>query len=364
MLKVLKKRSRMKITKIPLILVGVLFSLFLFNACQTTKIFYIDYLNPAKINFPKELKKVGIVNAVVSDYTTQKTKPKWEKNKALLLGDAALLTESLAEHLAEANYFDEVVIYDSIIRLGEENAESQPLTTEEVNNLVDLLQVDFLISVEDIILNAEMNEYLISEFIISQLEVETKASMKAYLPNRVSHIFKDQITDTLYWDLNDPANFYMKEKQLVEEASIFAGERLASRLAPQWKTAERLLYIDGNKTLREANKLIKKNQWESAFDLWNDFYNSSDNVKNKMKAALNIAVYYEMKDNFEKAISWATLATDLAYEVDEVQDRTPNQIYGSYHYIPIKSYLDVLKKRADSSVQLEQQMNRFNDENN
>lgn len=349
----------MKTKKTPLLLIGALCSLFLFNACQTTKIFYIDYLNPAKISFPKELKKVGIVNAVPSDYTTQKAKSSWDNNKALLLGDANLLTESLAEYLAEANYFDEVVIYDSILQLGQENVENHPLTTEEINNLIDVLQVDFLVSVEDILLNAEKKEYLIGDFIISQLEVETKAGMKAYLPNRTSHIFKDQIIDTLYWDLNDPANFYIREKQLVEEASIYTGEKLASRLAPQWKTAERLLYIDGNKTLRKASKLVKENQWDEALKWWNNFYDSSDNIKNKMKAALNIAVYFEMKDNFKKAIEWATIATDLAYKIDEVQNKSPNYIYSTYHYFPIKNYLEVLKKREESNVQLEQQMSRF-----
>ena len=355
----------MKTMKTSLILICVLCSLFLFNACQTTKTFYIDYLNPAKISFPEELKKIGIVNMVASDYTTQKTKPKWNNDKALLLGDAALLTESLAEHLAEANYFDEVVIYDSIIQSAqEEGFESQPLTTEEVNHLVDILQVDFLVAVEDILLRAEKNEYLIGDFILSQLAVETKASMKAYLPNRASYIFKDQVSDTLYWDLNDPANYYIREKQLVEEASIYAGERLASRLAPQWKTAERLLYIDGNKTLRKANSWVKENQWDNAFKLWSDFYNASENVKNQMKAALNIAVYYEMKDDFEKAIHWATRAKDLAYKVDEIQNTPSNLIYSAYHYFPIKSYLEVLEKRKQNKVQLEQQMSRFDNENN
>ncbi len=340
-------------------------TLLLLSSCQTTKVISIDYLKPAAVNFPEQLRKVGIVNNAMIDYTTQKSKAKWESQKALLLGDATLTAESLAEHLAEANYFDEVVIYDSAIQLQEDNYQNHPLTSQEIEDLTKFLQVDFLVAVENIILNAKKEDFLIGEgLIISQLQVEVRANIKAYMPSRSTPIFKDQITDTIYWDLNDPMNFYIKEKSLVDEASVFAGERLASRLVPQWNTAERLLYTNGNKVLKEADKLIKEYKWEEAFRLWNNLYNSADHDETKMKAGLNIAVYYEMMDNFEEAVRWVTIAQDMAYKVDGIQNMNPKLIYNSSNYLPIKNYANVLKERQENSFKLEQQMKRFEDENN
>lgn len=347
-----------------IILCGLCSLLFIYS-CQTTKIITVDYLKPAIVNFPESLKKVGVVNNAMIDYSTQKTSSKWENQKALLLGDATLATESLAEHLASANYFDEVVIYDSAIKLQEDNYQNHSLTPQEVQDLTEFLQVDFLVAIENIILNAEKVEFFIGEgLIISQLQVEVKANIKSYIPSRSTPIFKDQITDTIYWDLNDPVNFFIKEKVLVEEASIFAGEKLASRLVPQWNTAERLLYTSGNKALKEANKFIKENQWNEAFTLWSELYNTTDREEDKKKASLNIAVYYELMDDFEEAVRWVSIAQDIAYKIDGIQNMNPRLIYNSSNYLPIKNYAETLKRRKENSFRLEQQMKRFEDENN
>ncbi len=340
--------------------------LLVLNSCQTTKILSIDYLAPANVSFPKELKKVGVINNVVTDYTTQETPSQWKDLKALLLGNATIATESLAQHLADANYFDEVVIYDSALQLQKESYENHPLTSDEIKELTDFLQVDFIIALENVLFNAKAVDYITEDgFILEQLEVETNANIKGFLPERDKPLFQDQIKDTIYWDLRDIVLTQKSEKTIVNEASFFTGEVLASRIVPQWNTAQRLLYIDGNKSLRKSHKFIKNNQWEQAYNIWMEIYDSpSKNVKNQMRAALNIAVFYEMRDNFEEAINWATIAKELAYKVDEIDFINPIFISSTTNYAPIKTYLEVLEKRKENAILLNQQMKRFDSEIN
>ena len=57
---------------------------------------------------------MGVINNVVNRLYHSETLSQWKDLKALLLGNATIATESLAQHLADANYFDEVVIYDQL----------------------------------------------------------------------------------------------------------------------------------------------------------------------------------------------------------------------------------------------------------
>lgn len=52
--------------------------------------------------------------------------------------------------------------------------------------------------------------------------------------------------------------------------------------------------------MRDTAIYVRENSWDEAYGLWNQAYQSTKNEKKKMRAALNIAVYYEMKDSLVK----------------------------------------------------------------
>ena len=87
--------------------------------------------------------------------------------------------------------------------------------------------------------------------------------------------------------------------------------------------------------------------------------------KKKMKAALNIAVYYEMKDSLAKAEEWAVKAQQLAQKVDK-KNIPENAAYATIDDIPnyyLKTlYANELKERNSQLPKLKMQMERFNDD--
>ena len=60
--------------------------------------------------------------------------------------------------------------------------------------------------------------------------------------------------------------------------------------------------------MRDAAIYVRENSWDDAYELWRQAFEGTKNQKKKMRAALNIAVYYEMKDSLAKAEEWAEKA--------------------------------------------------------
>lgn len=80
-----------------------------------------------------------------------------------------------------------------------------------------------------------------------------------------------------------------------------------------------------------------------------------------MKAAFNIALYYEIKDNIDEAIKWITISKDLAQKIDKVNLEKDIQFNGRDvpNYYITSMYLTELLNRRDSLMKLKMQMNRF-----
>ena len=116
--------------------------------------------------------------------------------------------------------------------------------------------------------------------------------------------------------------------------------------------------------MRDAAIYVRENSWDEAYGLWNQAYQSTKNEKKKMRAALNIAVYYEMKDSLAKAEKWATTAQQHARKTELKKNTGNNKINTDEapNYFYISLYLTELKERNAQLSKLKLQMSRFNDD--
>ena len=105
--------------------------LLLFNSCQSIEQISIDYLQPADLSFPPQLRKVAVVNntsdapdnkLITEVQKTKENVPEVSRATAYANGDPKIAAESLAEEIAHQNYFDEVVICDSALRANDKLA--------------------------------------------------------------------------------------------------------------------------------------------------------------------------------------------------------------------------------------------------
>lgn len=176
-------------------LVFIVLFLLTLGSCQSLEQIPIDYLQPADLSFPPQLRKVAIVNNT-SDAPDNKLITETEKIKegtplisratAYANGDPKTATESLAEEIAQQNYFDEVVICDSALRANDKLARESTLSQEEVRQLTSNLGVDFIIALENLQLKATKTVRYLDEFNCFQGAVDVKVypTVKVYLPER------------------------------------------------------------------------------------------------------------------------------------------------------------------------------------
>lgn len=358
-----------------LLLIGSL----LLGGCQSVEQLSIDYMLPAEVSFPATLKRVAVVNnmpevpdnkLIVSEEEKKKEENELARITNYYNGDAAITAESLAEALANENYFDEVVICDSALRSKDISPREATLIQEEVGELTQSLNVDFLIALENIQMRSTRKISYIPEWglFYGTVDVKVYPTVRVYLPNRRGPMVTVNSNDSIFWEESGNSEAYVRshlisEEDLVKQASDFGGTIPVKHLLPYWKTASRYLFSGGSVNMRDAAVYVREKNWEEAIKLWKQVYESKKG-KQKMYAAYNIAFGYEMQDSIETAVDWALKAQTVAREVDKIDQKQGTGITTENvpNYFFTSLYLGELQERKEGLARLNMQMNRFNDD--
>lgn len=349
-----------------------------FSSCQTMEQISIDYMLPAEVSFPAQLRKVAVVNNV-SAIPDNLLKPDENKDKeenevsravAYFTGDPKVTAESLARTIADQNYFDEVIICDSALRTNDITPRESTLSPSEVKELAEGLGADLLIALENLQIKATKAISYIPQWNCYYGTVDAKVypTVKVYLPNRKSPMVTINNNDSIFWEEygNTEVNvrgYLPTDKQMLSEASEFAGSLPVKYLLPYWKTSYRYIFVNGSVDMRDGAVYAKEKEWDRAFVLWKRAYENSKSDKKKMRAAFNIALYYEMNDKLEEAGKWAVQAQTWAQKVDKVNlEDTLIDVSKIPNYYLATLYVNELKERTAGMAKLEGQMSRFNDD--
>lgn len=352
------------------------------SSCGSMEVITIDYLIPADLSFPPQIRKVGVVNNVnvnvpdnVIPLATDTVAQPWELARQVSYhrGDAKLTTESLAEAIAEANYFDEVIISDSVLRANDHLVRETTLSHEEILELTDELAVDMIASLENIQLKATRAVVINpEEGYVGVTDVKVYPTVTLYIPSRKVPLATITASDSIFWEKATYSQIRamtqtISDEKMIEEASVFAGSIPIKHILPYWQSAERVYFVSNNSLMRDAAVLVKKGSWDEAFKLWQELHKSKKD-KERMQAAFNIALYHEMNDNIDEAVKWATEAFELARSINGFVEPIPDidlkilAGYGNDNFVLTWQYLKALKARKELQNRLNVQMNRFEDE--
>ena len=107
----------------------------LFSGCQSIEQLSIDYMLPAEVSFPSALRRVAVINnmppipdnKLILEENDEKKKDETEiaRKTRYFNGDAQIATESLAEALANENYFEGGYHPMGYIGIGESVADTR-----------------------------------------------------------------------------------------------------------------------------------------------------------------------------------------------------------------------------------------------
>lgn len=338
----------------------------------------IDYMQPAEISFPAELKRVAIVNnmpdnpdnRIIPENTGNATPDEANitHETSYYNGDAAIAAESLAQAIADENYFDEVVICDSALRANDRMPRETTLSKNEVTRLAEQLDVDFLIALENVQMKAVKRVRFSPAYnlYVGTIDVNVHPTIRIYLPGRKGPLATLNCNDSIFWEeagispgqLN---RLLIDDKELLRQTSEFAGSIPVKELLPYWQTARRYFFTGGSVNMRDAAIYAREQNWEAATKLWEKVYESKKG-KQKMQAAYNMALGFEMQDSIAQAFEWAKKAQSLAFELDNVKlKQTGNAVdaYSVPNYMMTTLYANELEKRKETVNRLQLQMRRF-----
>lgn len=350
---------------------AILMCVIFLGSCTTIEQIPIDYLVPADVSFPSQIRRVGIVNNVsdFSDTQLVETDTVLRPNEiarkvTYYLGDAQAATESLAEAIAAENYFDLVAINDSALRASDINPRENTLSQTEIQELTEDMDVDMIIAFESLLIRSTRLVQFLPDLGMFWGTVDAKVfpSLKVYIPTRTIPLLAVNAQDSIFWEdlryteSHLKASGVISDEDLVKEASVFAGTVPVKHIIPSWTSDDRYIYSGGSADMRDAAIYARENSWDKAYELWYRIYESNKGKK-KMRAAFNIALSYEMRDDMEQAYEWAEKALLLAKEIEKVTDIS--KIADSSNYKFIANYLLKLSVRKENASKLMMQMDRF-----
>lgn len=322
-------------------ILAVVMSLLL-SSCVSYNYVTFERLEAGDINYPESVRRVGVVNNmphfnfVHMDENSSKFPP--------LEGNGKMVADTLAYLLASADYFDYVLICDSMLQ-GMNTSFSEPyaLSPQKVDSLMEAMKVDVLFSLDRVKVELsewyERNSWGSPEY--KGVKAVVKPVMFAYISGRETPWFSISDADSLYYKWN----MDLSQVLLQKEASAHSAYMLMEHLLPSWNMMERIYYASGYMELRDANVYVMADNWGDAFRLWKEAYDTKKGKK-KMMAVFNMAVYYEAHDDTERSIECLEEALALVKP-------------GSYDEGMMKLYMAQLKSRLEKRKRLEVQMKRF-----
>lgn len=143
------------------------------------------------------------------------------------------------------------------------------------------------------------------------------------------------------YDVESAFNYKRSVWDVLIESSNRAGNEYAHRIAQQWVAEHRLLYNSSAQGFNDAIIFVKNNNWDKAIELWQTSVKST-NLELASKAAYNIAVAYEVKDDLNSAIEWA--AKSYFLQNNQASDK----------------YIKILETRMNEKKQIVEQLGQLN----
>ena len=273
----------------------MLLTLVLFESCMGTT--YLNVRHAAQISLPADLDSVLVINKT----KVEKGKGKQVINvlEGLVTGEPILgdkygsksAVKNMQKLIRESDRMD--LIHNDIINLGLKDISGDtPIKSDIIDSICEEYGADGLIALE----------LFDSDSYNSTNSAEVRTQWRVYYPNERKII--DEFI--VYSGANDHgfSSLVPAAYSSISKAGAYGAELYFNRIVPWFTREVRYYYTKGSHEMKAAKKSVKLGNWDQAIYYWEVETESQTNQKNEGKAAHNLALAYEIKDNFDKALEW------------------------------------------------------------
>jgi hypothetical protein len=302
-----------------------------FSSCTVYKEYSIDVYKPGEIAVPPGVKNIALITRnfkykndtlqhFYKDNNTLKRAKGDPKNlDSVLIG---YCLNELATNLKTNKNYNRIHIFPEVFK-PHTSSKLPSLDFDLISKLTTETQTDLLISLETY--SYFYSEYSADAGVPKSREVITANVWAVYDPVAKKMIERKTVIDTVFWNAYDEQGNLQKNSKLpprltaLKIASQMAGENYSKRFFASWQTAKRMYSIPPLPDFEAAEKYLLKGDWDNAIMLWKR-YAADKNGKMAINARYNLALAYEMKDDFDTASQWLTAAQQIATDYRSKDD--------------------------------------------
>ena len=301
------------------------------TSCTVYKEYPIEVYKPGEIAIPSNVKNVALISRnfkykndslqhFYKDNNVLKKAKGDPKNLDSLLVGACL--NELAINLKSKNNYNRVDIFPEVFK-PHTSSKLPALDFDLISKLTTDTETELLISLETY--SYFYSEYSADAGVQKSREVVTANVWAVYDPVAKKMIERKTVIDTVFWNAYDEQGNLQKNSKLpprltaLKIASQMAGENYSKRFFASWQTVKRMYSIPPLPDFEAAEKYLLKGDWDNAILLWKR-YAADKNGKMAINARYNLALAYEMKDDFDAAGQWLSAAQQIASDYRSKDD--------------------------------------------
>ena len=331
----------------------------IFFSCSTLRVIDIESYKPSTITFPPEIKKVMVVNnsAQQPDNVGHRYISYAKSDSAISVSSdstAFLFCMSLGSAMAESPVFDDVRICNDTLRTDSLFFKIIPFTPSEINYLCAEYGVDALISLDKLFFSTILyknTKFNYMPLVDNSINVQVAGEIRVQWPGQKDVYiipFRDSLS--FYFDAFYELSGVLSlegVKYCMHYVSEMTGQKMKEHLVPFWDDESRWYYKSITSEWKRGTAFASVEKWDEALKIWESLLIKSKKWKQKARLASNIALCYEMKGGFDKAIEYAEMSYGLFKEHD-----VENSSYTNIQ----SAFVDTLKKRKEDEEMLSIQL--------
>jgi len=344
------------------VFVGLWMALLL-GSCSPMRWISVETYVPAILTMPPEVKTVMIVNNAAQQPDRMGHRIVLNNTKDSLVAFsvdsmAYRFCVELGKLIATSTVFDDVRMCEDTLRTDSVFFAKRIFTPEQVKRMYADYGVDALISLDNFFILSEAYQKMRYERAYGKaIRLDISGELRVFWSGQ-TEVQVIPFADSLFWYWSDYYDFdTMYATEVASDPDVYESirilsehiiEKLSTYFVPFWSAENRWYYTGITSAWKQGAAYAGKNQWDNAFKTWEPLYNSRLKWKQQAQMASNLALYYEMKGNFDKAGEYAEIAYKLMKE--QIKDEKDSVLKLQ------QAYVGILKKRAENDVVLSKQL--------
>jgi hypothetical protein len=175
--------------------------------------------------------------------------------------------------------------------------------------------------------------------------VSAKLIWTIFIKGDSTRYILEQPDDLYYGNTVNPEYFENDDSHrlLLENASIFLGNSLGTKILPSWKKVERIFYRSNNIHMLKAESFLLSGDWLKAAEIYNkETMNKNRNIA--AKAKYNMALICEIEGKFDAATDWLVRSYSTYKQENEL------------HQSNCRLYIELIAIRKKEIEQIEKQI--------